>query len=411
MVAALTEERTQESGGNRTSIYKELVVYLEHITEHPFLPALQRDTYLNLSRYKGSLIRRQLVDDGYVKLHKVGTGARSGQLVLQEITGAGYELLGSMKIRVRKPQGRGGFLHKYYCYKLKEFAEATWDGSVAQIEDGSLGKYADVTVRMPTDSEGEPPSVIAFEVFMTGEAKEIRGIAKGIEVFDRVVVCAENRSALDSLKRKAVETLGEGILEKVGFHLMSQYLTVNTSQTDQEKAYRPSEAISEPSGTKVAAPNIEVPPIQEQILLKSPAKSETEVEPTPVSGKKRGRPPKTPIMEQVQQAYTHLHDLDWLQECELARSPEVFEKVKPEQMMPEAQALRGLLIAAARQVIDEMGPVPGKEGVAAFLQGYLAGKSVADIAKELGVSREWCSRNYRREALRLAGMQFVRAIS
>jgi hypothetical protein len=31
------------------------------------------------------------------------------------------------------------------------------------------------------------------------------------------------------------------------------------------------------------------------------------------------------------------------------------------------------------------------------------------VTEEVGVSREWCSRNYRKEALRLAGMQFVRA--
>ena len=76
-------------------------------------------------------------------------------------------------------------------------------------------------------------------------------------------------------------------------------------------------------------------------------------------------------------------------------------------MMPEAQARRRLLIAAAHRVIEDMGHVPGNEGVAAFLQGYLEGRSVAEIAKDLGVSREWCSRNCRKEGLRLAGMQFV----
>ena len=116
-------------------------------------------------------------------------------------------------------------------------------------------------------------------------------------------------------------------------------------------------------------------------------------------------------MEQVEQAYRHLHDLDWLQECELALSPEVLEKVQPNQMMPEVQALRSLLLAAARQVIEDMGQVPGKERVAVFLTGYLAGKSVAEISQELGVTREWCSRNYRREALKLAGMQLVRNFS
>ena len=54
--------------------------------------------------------------------------------------------------------------------------------------------------------------------------------------------------------------------------------------------------------------------------------------------------------------------------------------------------------------------VPGKESVAAFLSGYFVGRSAAEIAWELGVSREWCSRNYRREALTLTGMQFGRGI-
>ncbi|MDP6550282.1 MAG: hypothetical protein QF659_09450, partial [Dehalococcoidia bacterium] len=57
------------------------------------------------------------------------------------------------------------------------------------------------------------------------------------------------------------------------------------------------------------------------------------------------------------------------------------------------------------------GQVPGKEGVAAFLTGYLAGKSVAEIAQEIGVRREWVSRAYRREAMALAIAQFIRLVS
>jgi hypothetical protein len=69
------------------------------------------------------------------------------------------------------------------------------------------------------------------------------------------------------------------------------------------------------------------------------------------------------------------------------------------------------LIAAASQVIGDVEEIPGKEGVVAFLRGYLAGKSVTETAGELRVTREWCSRNSRRDALRLAGMHFVRSIS
>ena len=388
-------------------VHKELTTYLEHIAENPFLPALQRDEALDLSRYKGSTIRRQLVDAGYIKLHKVGTGTRSGQVVLQEITGAGYELLASMKIRVHKPKSRGGFLHKYYCQKLKEFAEVTWEGCVANIEDGSLGKYADVTVRMPKGSNEETPSVIAFEVFMTGEAKEIRGIAKGVEVFDRVVVCAENRSSLESLKRKSVEALGSEILERVSFHLVSQYLTTWTPEgVEVETSKLPRKPLAAPT-TKVSIPNPELSPIQGQIPLKSPAKSEAEVEHKPRPGKRRGRPPKTPLMEQVEQAYTHLNDLDALQESALTRLDAVQERIQPRQAMPEAQALRSLLMEAAQEIIKDMGHIPGKEGLGVFLERWLEGKQVSEIAQELRVTRETCSRNYRREGLRLAAMQFI----
>ena len=116
-------------------------------------------------------------------------------------------------------------------------------------------------------------------------------------------------------------------------------------------------------------------------------------------------------MKHVEEAYSHLHDLDWLQECQLANLPEVRDRIDPGRTIPEAQALRGLMLEAARQVIDDMGAVPDKSGVTAFLERYLVGKSVTEIAQELGVSREWVSRAYRKEALGLCGRQFVRLVS
>lgn len=57
----------------------------------------------------------------------------------------------------------------------------------------------------------------------------------------------------------------------------------------------------------------------------------------------------------VQQAYMHLHDLDCLQECDLARLLGVVNQVQPNQMMSEGQSLRGILIAVANRVIDGIG--------------------------------------------------------
>ncbi|MFQ6029791.1 MAG: hypothetical protein ACE5Q6_20130, partial [Dehalococcoidia bacterium] len=371
---------------------------------------------------KGSTVRQRLLEAGFIRLHKVSTGTRSGQIVLQEITEAGYDLLASMKIRVSRPKSRGGFLHKHYCYKLKEFAEATWQGSEVRIEDGSLGKYADVTVRILADSGEQKQRVIAFEVYMTGEAKEIRGIAKGIEVFDQVIVCAESSTALDSLKAKTIDTLGHEIVEKVSFNLLSQYVgSISPKRTDEKQTTsRPSSDVTSSrrgAGNKrtksKAGSVLDIQPNQEQNLLKNATGLESEVEPKPrpQATRRRGRRPKTPLMDQVERAYINLHDLDWLQECELVKLPEVQERIEPRHTMPEAQALRGLLIAAAKQAGKDISNVPDLAGVRVFLERYAAGKKVAEIAQELGVTREWCSRAYRKEAFRLAGMQFVRSIS
>ena len=152
--------------------------------------------------------------------------------------------------------------------------------------------------------------------------------------------------------------------------------------------------------------------IPKSSLEKSGEKLELELEHQKSSKKRRrGRKPRTPVMKQVEQAYVHLHDLDWLQDSDLAQLPEVQERLNPMQVMPEAQALRELLMQAATQVVKDMASVPDKAGVRAFLEGYLRGKSVTEVAEELGVSREWASRAYRREAFGLATMQFIKLIS
>ena len=116
-------------------------------------------------------------------------------------------------------------------------------------------------------------------------------------------------------------------------------------------------------------------------------------------------------MAQAQDAYAHLHDLDWLQECDLRKLPGVQDRVRSTHIMPQAQALRSVLTEAARHVVRDLDSVPGKSRVTAFLEKYLEGRGVAEIAKELGVSREYCSRKYRKEALALASDQFLRLAS
>ena len=46
--------------------------------------------------------------------------------------------------------------------------------------------------------------------------------------------------------------------------------------------------------------------------------------------------------------------------------------------------MREVLLEAARQVLKDIGNVPDQSRVRYFLEGYMEGKSVAQIARELG---------------------------
>ena len=85
-------------------------------------------------------------------------------------------------------------------------------------------------------------------------------------------------------------------------------------------------------------------------------------------------------------AHAHLHDLDWLQGCELVSLPEVQERINPRHTMPEARALRSLIVEAAPQVVPGIGDVPDMVSMKVLLERYLQGKKMAEVAEELGVS-------------------------
>lgn len=76
--------------------------------------------------------------------------------------------------------------------------------------------------------------------------------------------------------------------------------------------------------------------------------------------------------------------------------------------IPEAQALQGLLVDAAKRAGQHAGDVPAQVTLRTFLERYLKGACISEIAEEFGVSREWCSNAPRKQALELAGLQFVR---
>ena len=128
--------------------------------------------------------------------------------------------------------------------------------------------------------------------------------------------------------------------------------------------------------------------------------------------RKRGRPPKIPLFNQVEEALANLHQLDELHKSPLRNLPEVSRRANYRQTMPEAQALRRGLIEAAMLVASDISSIPGMEGVKHFLEGYFSQcKKVSEIANEMGVTRQAVYRNYRKRAFRYTTEKFVLLIS
>ena len=150
---------------------------------------------------------------------------------------------------------------------------------------------------------------------------------------------------------RAQRSLGEELLTKVDFSLVSEYL--DTSPQEKETPSK------EPDSHERSQPKESESEIDDQVLIpkseveKSGPKSALELEPETRSRRRRGRKASTPLIKQVEQAYAHLNDLDWLDKCRLSRLPEVRDKTNSNQVMSRTQGLRTLLMQAARQMISD----------------------------------------------------------
>ncbi len=126
---------------------------------------------------------------------------------------------------------------------------------------------------------------------------------------------------------------------------------------------------------------------------------------------KRGRKSGEQRGVEVVASLRHLHDLDWLDECSLARHQAVKKVVNPTCLMAEGQALRKLLLWAVDQTISGLEGIPGYEGVVAFLEGYKRGESVSRIARRMKIRRENLFRTHRPKAFMLVTRNFLELLA
>ena len=345
------------------------MTYLRDVAEYPLSLAKERDHRLSVSRYNGVQIRRRLTELGCVRQHRVVTGRRSGRGVLLEPTDAGRAQLEGAGIRIAHPRGLD-HRRRYYAARLAAYARRSWPGAAVETSDplDSADPSPDVTVRIPATAGRDGERSIAVVIVLADDVDVDRRRLPVGTAFDELLVCTETGEAAEALKKRASRLIPRASLRRVTFSSVGPFLSASPDP-------------AEPAGSPRTAGS--------------------------TRGRSRISRGEAAMLGQVLEAYRHLDDLDWLDASPLARIDAVRAYAMPTAPLPEAQALRRLLVDAARRAADHAAEIPAHAPLRVFLQRYVDGRRVTEIADELGVSREWCSRAYRKRALSLAGRHFM----
>lgn len=129
-----------------------------------------------------------------------------------------------------------------------------------------------------------------------------------------------------------------------------------------------------------------------------------------IQPKKRGRKSGVEIRHQVALALKHVQDLEYLDDSPLARLPAVRELAEgrfQEAALPTGFALRVLLIDSAKVVSRDFGDMSRYQREIKFLKAYVNGRSVAEISRDLGLSREHVTRTIQPRVIGLVSRVFL----
>jgi len=200
-------------------ISKAKLDYLVWCAEEPFLFVTARDRKHGISSGTGNAYRTELAAEGLLRLHRIRTGRPGGQVLVTEVTEEGYRLLERFQAKVQRPRGRGSFEHKFWQHVIHVWAVN--QGYSSMIEQEVAGKAVDVGQVWGAER-------VAGEVVVEGLEKELKNLEKDLQVgWDRVVLCAVDKSTLDQLRELIVEKLGPELVEgrqRVRFVRLASFL-------------------------------------------------------------------------------------------------------------------------------------------------------------------------------------------
>jgi len=199
-------------------IPKATLDYLVRCARDWATPVTARDQKHDISASVGSKHRKRLIDEGFIRAHRILTGQRGGQLQVTEVTEQGYQELERFAVHVPRPPGRGGFEHRLWQHIVHSWAVAM--GYPAQIEQEVSGKPVDVGVIWDEKR-------VAVEIVVEGIEKELDNFGKDMAAgWDQVIFAAVEQATLDQLRDRVLDTFNEEVFvqDKVDFQRLCKFL-------------------------------------------------------------------------------------------------------------------------------------------------------------------------------------------
>ena len=186
--------------------------FLEFVSQNPDMFITQLYKALDLSGYKGDMIKEGLIEKGLIVQEETreGKGGRLAKVIT--LTDKGVSILKEVTLT-----GKGGDFHKHLQMMFKEQAQLY--GWKAKIEEKIPGSLESVDVGLTRDDVR-----VAIEVSSTTKAnQEMQNIRKCLEAgYDYIICVSSEEKRLFSLKTEARKYFTMKERERIRFYLPSK---------------------------------------------------------------------------------------------------------------------------------------------------------------------------------------------
>jgi hypothetical protein len=186
---------------------------IRHLAKNHFLNYRDLITELHLTPTRGDKARTWMINSGFVKVHSI-TLRRGKPGEYFELTEETYRRFGGTPTL-----GKGGFEHKCFCYKIKDFLEV--NGFGVRLEGPMEG------CRKPFDVLGwkKGEGMIGYEVTLTFH-NLIENLRNGLRTtVKKIIVVCRNRDELQVAKSIVKKELGD--VSRVEFNTIFEFTQKN----------------------------------------------------------------------------------------------------------------------------------------------------------------------------------------